>query len=237
MSYGITAIIGAMDEEIVRILEELQDIEEAIYAGITYYRGRWHDADVVLCKSGVGKVNAAVCTQLLIERYRISRVLFTGVAGAVEPSLEIGDLVISTDCVQHDMDAAALGYPRGVIPFAEASTFPADADLIRLASQAGEALGEERRVHLGRVLSGDQFVADKHYVIQMREELQGACIEMEGAAVAQVCAMNRIPFVVIRSISDKADGSASMNFAAFTKQAAHNSCQLVSHMVRSLRYI
>jgi adenosylhomocysteine nucleosidase len=233
MSQSITAIIGAMEEEIERIREELDHTSASTHAGITFYEGSWHGCNVVLCKSGVGKVNAAVCTQLLVERFHVTRVIFTGVAGAVEPSLNIGDLVISTECIQHDVDVTALGFARGVIPYSETSSFPADDKLVQLAYQASEAMDGKKQVWKGRVLSGDQFIADKEHVKRLFEEFQGACIEMEGAAVAQVCAMNRIPYVVIRSISDKADGSAHVNFAEFTKLASLHSYQLVSHMIQS----
>lgn len=227
------AIIGAMNEEIELLLGAMERVEETRAAGIVFHQGKLHGKDVVVCKSGVGKVNAAVCTQLLVDRFQVKTVLFTGVAGAVDPELNIGDLVVSTDCMQHDMDVTALGFARGVIPFADSSVFVADKKLVEIAEEAASRLfpGKAKQ---GRVLSGDQFVANRDTVRGLYEELQGACTEMEGAAVAQVCAMNEVPFVVIRSMSDKADGSAHVNFVEFTVQASENSFKLVNEIVSKL---
>jgi adenosylhomocysteine nucleosidase len=223
-------LIGAMVEEIRLMEEKLERETVTVKAGIRFMEGTLNGKPVVLCKSGVGKVNAAVCTQILIDRFGADAVIFTGVAGALDPSLDIGDVVVSTECVQHDMDASPLGFPRGTIPFADMSVFPADPELVRLAYEASRALPGGRALK-GRVLSGDQFVADRETVRRLHEELQGVCVEMEGAAVAQVCAMNGVPYVVIRSMSDKADGSAHVNFAEFAVQVADNSCQIVNRML------
>ncbi|WNS45789.1 5'-methylthioadenosine/adenosylhomocysteine nucleosidase [Paenibacillus sp. MMS20-IR301] len=228
----VTGLIGAMDEEIKLLLEEMEDKAEIVKAGITYYSGTVFGAKAVLCKSGVGKVNAAVTTQILLDSFGVSRVLFTGVAGAVHPGLDIGDIVISSECIQHDMDVTALGYARGIIPYQETSVFAADPELVRLAEQACREL--HRRFVTGIVLSGDQFIASKATVAELREQLDGACAEMEGAAVAQVCHMNGIPFVIIRSMSDKADGSAHVSYRDFTVSAAESSHAILEHMLESL---
>ncbi|ANE47441.1 MTA/SAH nucleosidase [Paenibacillus swuensis] len=233
MSNTTIGLIGAMDEEIQLMLEQLKNVKESQAAGIIYYEGQFKGKSLVLCKSGVGKVNAAVCTQLLIDRYRVNAVLFTGVAGAVDPSLNIGDIVISTECLQHDMDVTALGYERGIIPFAAVSRFTADPTLVALAEASCARLFDGRSVK-GIVLSGDQFVADRDKVRDLYESMQGACTEMEGAAVAQVCSMNGVPYVVIRSMSDKADGSAHVNFGEFTIQASENSHRIVEDMIASM---
>ena len=227
-------LIGAMVEEIELIKDKLSNVSVRVYAGISFYEGTLHGVDVVLCKCGVGKVNAAVCTQLLVDRFAVSRVVFTGVAGALDPQLDIGDIVISTDCMQHDMDVTALGFPRGTIPYEDVSVFAADETLVALAGRVGEGLADGPRVLLGRVLSGDQFIADRELVTRLHSELGGACVEMEGAAVAQVCAMNGLPFVVIRSMSDKADGSADVNFLEFTKLASLRSSELVERLLAEL---
>lgn len=226
-------LIGAMAEEIERIEERLVDETVTEKAGIRFKEGLFCGKPVVLCKSGVGKVNAAVCTQLLIDRFAVDAIIFTGVAGALDPSLDIGDIVISTDCQQHDMDASPLGFARGTIPFADTSVFAADPALVALAADASAALAQGRTLQ-GRVLSGDQFIADRDTVKLLHEQLGGACTEMEGSAVAQVCAMNGVPFVVIRSMSDKADGSAHANFSEFAVQSADRSFRIVEHMVRSM---
>lgn len=227
-------IIGAMEEEIALYQQAMTEKDKVVKAGIVYQQGELAGVPVVLCKSGVGKVNASVCTQILIERFQVDRVIFTGVAGAVDPQLEIGDLVISTDCLQHDVDVTALGFQPGQIPFQEKWIWEADAELVRVAVAAGEKLGEEVRVVKGRILSGDQFLADREKVNRLYEQFAAACTEMEGAAVAQVCAMNEIPFVIVRSMSDKADGSAHVNFAEFTQLAAQRSYAIVTEMLKRL---
>ncbi|UHA75803.1 5'-methylthioadenosine/adenosylhomocysteine nucleosidase [Paenibacillus sp. 481] len=226
-------IIGAMDEEIKLLLEAVEQTVEVNYAGIRYYEGRLHGRTVVICKSGVGKVNAAVTTQVLLDRFQVGTVLFTGVAGAVHPELNIGDLVISSSCIQHDMDVTALGFKPGMIPFQEVSDFTADAHLIALA----EEVCAERfpdRFQKGIILSGDQFIASREKVQQLYETFQGACTEMEGSAVAQVCYMNAVPFLIIRSMSDRADGSAHVNFAEFTVEASQNSFIIINELVQKL---
>ncbi|TJY43288.1 5'-methylthioadenosine/adenosylhomocysteine nucleosidase [Cohnella pontilimi] len=233
MNYGTIGIIGAMEQEIALLRQELQSEETLHHAGITYHVGLFHGRKTVLCKSGVGKVNAAVCTQVLIDRFGVDAVIFTGVAGALDPSLEIGDIVISRSSVQHDMDVTALGFARGVIPYQDTSEFPSHPDLIRVAKEAGERVFPGRCV-IGKVLSGDQFIAGRDLVRRLHEELQGTCTEMEGASVAQVCHMNGIPHVIIRSMSDKADGSAHVNFEEFTVESANRSFAIVNDMIQRL---
>lgn len=233
MSERTVGIIGAMAEEIELLLAQMQNKSIHRHAGIEYVSGTLHDRRIIVCKSGVGKVNAAVCTQLLIDRFGVEAIIFTGVAGALDPGLDIGDIVISHSSAQHDMDVRALGFPRGVIPYQEVSEFHADPHLVMLAEQAGER-AFPGRCSVGKVLSGDQFVADRGLVKQLREEMGGACTEMEGAAVAQVCYMNGIPYVIIRSMSDKADGTAHVNFAEFAQAAANRSFVIVDDMIRHL---
>ncbi|MFS0727730.1 5'-methylthioadenosine/adenosylhomocysteine nucleosidase [Paenibacillus sp. 1P07SE] len=222
-------IIGAMNEEIELLHKQAVNERVIEKAGIVLHEGLLRGKPVVYGKSGVGKVNAAVCTQVLIDQ-GVDCIWFTGVAGALDPQLEIGDIVISTSSAQHDMDVSPLGFERGVIPFQQLSDFPADARLVEIAVQAAEQLfpGRYRK---GRVLSGDQFIASRETVRQLHEEMHGVCTEMEGAALAQVCAMNGIPYVVIRSISDKADGSAHVNFPEFTVKAAENSYRMIEEMI------
>jgi len=232
-SFHKIGIIGAMVEEIERLHRHVEVTDTRTKAGIVYHEGTLHGVPVVYCKSGVGKVNAAVCTQLLLDQ-GVDGVLFTGVAGALDPELEVGDIVISTSCLQHDMDVTPLGFPRGVIPYMDIpSDVAADERLVRIATEAAEQLfsGRYRR---GKVLSGDQFIASRDVVKQLRDELGGACAEMEGASVAQVCAMNGVPFVVIRSMSDKADGGAPESFTEFTIKAADHSYAIIEEMVKRM---
>ncbi|MEW9670968.1 5'-methylthioadenosine/adenosylhomocysteine nucleosidase [Ammoniphilus sp. 3BR4] len=226
-------IIGAMDEEIQLYKEGMQDITEKTTAGITYYTGKLKDKEVVLCKCGVGKVNASICTQILIDHFDVKEVIFTGVAGALNPDLEIGDIVVSSDCQYHDMDVTPLGFKKGEIPFSAKSIFRADDRLVQLAVKASQEVVEGKTI-IGRILSGDQFVASRDTVKALHEEMQGDCTEMEGAAVAHVCDANQIPFVIVRAMSDKADGSAHINFPEFTVLASKRSYEMVSRMLPNL---
>lgn len=232
MEFRTIGLIGAMDEEVNLFAERMEKNSSIMKAGITFRQGEWNGKRVILCKSGVGKVNAAVCTQILADSFGVEAVIFTGVAGALDPKLMIGDIVISVDCMQHDMDASALGFAKGMIPYADHSIFQADERLVQAAQIAGEAL-YPGKIHLGRILSGDQFVASREKVSELHAEMGGMCAEMEGAAVAQVCALNRIPFVVIRSMSDKADGTAQVDFLEFTAMAAERSAGIVERMLSS----
>lgn len=233
MDNGRIGLMGAMQEEVALLMDKLERTEIVHKAGITFHQGMIGEQQVVLCKCGVGKVNAALCSQILIDDFNTSTILFTGVAGALHPDLNIGDIVISTDCMQHDIDASALGFERGTIPFAEHSIFKASPVLIKLAEQAGK---EQTTSHVmkGRVLSGDQFIADRSRVEELHQSFSGVCTEMEGSAVAQVCSLNGVSFVIIRSMSDKADGSAHMNFAEFTKKASDNSYRIVLGMLKNI---
>ncbi|RXT13498.1 5'-methylthioadenosine/adenosylhomocysteine nucleosidase [Ammoniphilus sp. CFH 90114] len=230
---SVIGIIGAMDEEIQLYKEGMHDITETMVAGITYYSGTLNGKEVVLCKCGVGKVNASICTQILIQQFQVKDVIFTGVAGALNPNLDIGDIVVSTDCQYHDMDVTALGFKKGEIPFSPKSIFKADERLVRMAVEASEEVVEGKTL-TGRILSGDQFVASRELVKSLHEDMQGDCTEMEGAAVAHVCDANQIPFVIVRSMSDKADGSAHINFPEFTVLASKRSYEIVSSMLPHL---
>lgn len=228
-------LMGAMDEEIALLLERVDNQVPAVVAGIRFVKGDLHGREVVVCKSGVGKVNAAAAAQILIDRFGVGALWFTGVAGAVHSDLNVGDIVISSSCQQHDMDVRPLGFPRGVIPYQEVSDFPADPGFIRLAEEACIRQCRDHKYKIGRVLSGDQFIADHEFVGSvLYDMLDGACVEMEGAALAQVCHMNRVPYIVLRSISDKADGSADVNFAEFTVMASQRSFEILHDMLQHL---
>jgi adenosylhomocysteine nucleosidase len=226
-------IIGAMFEEVELLQERINIVQTVRHAGINFIEGEFHGRRIVVCKCGVGKVNAAMCTQALIDLFEVDAVIFTGVAGALDPELDIGDIVISTDCLQHDMDVSALGYPRGTIPFQETSVFTADQGLADLAYNSSCKLFAAKTKR-GRILSGDQFIANRETVIELFTVLEGACTEMEGAATAQVCVMKEKAFVIIRSMTDKAYGEAPHNFTEFMKQAALHSIHIVEEMIKHI---
>ncbi|WP_332697600.1 5'-methylthioadenosine/adenosylhomocysteine nucleosidase [Halalkalibacter lacteus] len=229
MKFGI---IGAMNEEIERMKTEMTVLKTHIYATVTFYEGTMHEKDMILCKCGVGKVNAALTTQILIDKFATTHILFTGVAGAIDESLDVGDLVVSTSAMQHDIDVTALGFKKGQIPYFEGSSdFKADKDLIEIATTVAKEK-TDRHIVQGKIVSGDQFISNHDYVQTLRKDFDAACVEMEGAAVAQVATLNDIPFVIIRSMSDKANGEASMSFAEFTVLASEQSHLLVSSMLK-----
>ena len=225
-----TGIIGAMAEEIERLTAGLVGASETQVGALTFYEGELEGRPVVVVRSGIGKVNAAVTTLLLLQR-GVERVVFVGVAGALDPALKVGDIVVSTDAVQHDVDATALGYALGEVP-GEALAWPADGALRALALEA--AALEEVGVVAGRVVSGDQFIASVDKVAALRADYGAACAEMEGASAAQVCAKWGTPFVIVRSISDTADGEAGVDFRTFTPLAAARAERVVRGMLRRL---
>lgn len=227
-------IIGAMEEEISFLREKMEIVTTKSVVGLSYYIGRYAGNNVVLVKSGIGKVNAAICTQAMIDHFGVDYVINTGVAGALSPELHVGDILISTDAVQHDMDTSMLGDPIGTIPRMSESYFKADEAMIALAEKAAEECGLDCRILKGRVASGDQFVSSKEQKEKIKKTVKGDCAEMEGAAIAHACYLNRIPFLVIRAISDDAGEEAGMSFDEFCVMAAQRSSRLVETMLEHM---
>ena len=224
-------IIGAMDEEVAKIKEEMTEVSVTTVAGMDFYRGRIGGREAVVVRSGIGKVNAGICTQILADRFAVSAVINTGIAGSLRAEINIGDIVLSTDAVQHDMDASGFGYPVGQIPRVETFSFQADGKLIGLAKECNGAVNPEIQTFTGRVVSGDQFISDKAKKEWLIEQFGGSCTEMEGAAIAQAAYLNGIPFLIIRAISDKADDSAGMDYAVFEAEAIRHSVRLILEMI------
>ena len=227
-------IIGAMDEE-VDILVELMDIKETVEkASLKFYKGTIEGKDIVLVRCGIGKVNAALCTQILISEFEVDAVVNTGVAGALHSDLDVYDIVISTDAIQHDFDTTVFGDKKGMIPRMDNSIFVADERLVEAAYKSSIEEVKTHKVVKGRVVSGDIFISSKELKDELVKEFDAYCGEMEGAAIAHVCSLNKTPFVVIRAMSDKADGSADITYEEFVKDAAHNSKDIVLNMLKSL---
>lgn len=222
------AILGAMPEEISALLDALEEREDQTEGGLVLHSGRLEGRSVLIGYSGVGKVNAAAVAQSLLMR-KPAALIFTGVAGAVDPDLRVGDVVVGVDAVQHDVDVTALGYERGRVP-GEPLAWKSDERLVRLAVASAASLPGVRVVE-GRVASGDQFLADPNRSSELRSRFSASCVEMEGAAVAQVCARAGVPFVILRSISDSADGEAEISFREFTVLAAGRAKLLVRAML------
>lgn len=225
-------LIGAMDAEIDEYLNHLEQKEIKHWKSFTFYEGILAGKQVVICKSGVGKVFAALVTQKLIDTYAPAGILFTGVAGGISDKLNVGDVVVADDCIQHDLDARGLGFPRGAVPYTEHRYFKTDHRLKKLALSAPC----QHPIHEGRILTGDHFItkSEMHEFNYLTEELQGDAVEMEGAAVGQVCSVNEIPFLIIRTISDKANEEAAVNFNKFLPVVANNSFEVVSHILKML---
>lgn len=226
--------MSAMDAEIELYLDRCDLRDSVQRAGLTIHESRQPSGfghDLLLVRAGVGKVNAALCTQLLIDAFDAHTVICTGSAGALHDGLDIGDVVIAEDCVQHDVKVEFLDLPRGQIPFTEHRFFETSPTL---RDHAQDVSLPDHSIHVGRVLTGDTFVQDEAYRRQLREELDGDCVEMEGAAVGQVCAVNDVPYLVVRAISDRADGSSDVDFQSFLEDAARSSAQIVLHLLETM---
>ena len=212
----------------------MTDIEKTEIAGMVFNKGSINGKELVVVKSGIGKVNAAMCTQILATYFKVDTVINTGVAGSLRNEINIGDVVISTDALQHDMDATGFGYKPGVIPRMKTSIFEADKKLIDAAEAACKKAVPEIGVFKGRVVSGDQFITDKAVKERLINLFDGSCTEMEGAAIAQAAYLNEIPFLVIRAISDKADDSATMDYGEFERKAIDNSVAMLCEMLNTI---
>ena len=226
-------IIGAMEQEVETLLGLMENRKEAAHAGSTFYEGTLKGLPVVVVQCGIGKVNAALCAQILCDRYAVTHLTNTGIAGSLCADLDIGDLVISQDAMYHDFDVTHFGYPKGQVAGMDVVAFPADDTLIGYAFAAAEKV-HPGHAKIGRVASGDQFVSDSAVKQNIIDITRALCTEMEGAAIAQTAYRNQVPFVIIRAISDKADNSAQMDYPTFEKQAAHRCAEVTQTLAQKL---
>ncbi len=227
-------IIGAMELEVEQLKKEMA-VESVIKkAGMDFFEGTLNDVPVVVVRSGIGKVNAALCVQILADVFQVSHVINTGVAGSLNAKLDIGDILISRDVLHHDMDATIFGYQPGEVPQMGFREFKADERMMELAREACEKANPDIHVMFGRVVSGDQFISSKEVKERLIAQFQGDCAEMEGASIAHGAYLNGLPFVIIRAISDKADDSAEMDYPTFEAAAAKHSAALVKEMIKGL---
>lgn len=229
-----TGIIGAMENEVAALRNAMNISEITTIAGMEFCQGTLNGSKAVVVQSGIGKVNAGICAQLLITAFGVDQIIHTGVAGSLNNAINIGDIVISTDAVQHDYDVTAIGFAKGEIPYTGLYAFKADEELRKKAREAVHAVSPETGVFEGRVCSGDQFIASKEQKERIIREFDGLCAEMEGAAVAQVCYLNAVPFVIIRAISDKADDSEEVSYEIFADRAAALSAAAVEKMIENI---
>ena len=219
-TYGI---IGAMDHEIDTLVADLENKKQESKFGLTFFSGKLKKYDVVIVKCGIGKVNAGRTTQVLISEYSPKYIINTGIAGGLNQKLNIGDIVISTDLIQHDFDVTAFGYAKGYMSIGnkeEATKYVADKELSEKVKKILEKVSENRKVFVGRILTGDIFVSSKEKREELVKDFDGFCCEMEGAAVAQVASLNKIPFTVLRLISDLPSGKGPDDYNKFEKEAA-----------------
>lgn len=227
-------IIGAMKEE-VDIVKEYMEIDGVVnLANLEFTKGSIYGKNVVLVECGIGKVNAAMCAQILISEFKVDALINTGVAGALNENLDVLDIVVSEDALYHDFDVTGFGYPIGQIPRMETSIFKADQRLIDAAMESANDVLKENKIMKGRIVTGDIFVENKELKDKLVDTFGGYCTEMEGASIAHVATLNEIPFVIIRSMSDKADGSADITYDEFMVVAAKHSRDILLNMLRNI---
>ena len=219
-------IIVAIDVELNSIKSELENVEIKNIAAMDFYKGTLAGKEVVAVKCGIGKVNAAICAQILVSVFGVSALVNTGVAGSLNNDINICDIVVSTSALEHDMDVTPLGYANGVIPDMDQSEF-------KLAKDSAEEAGLDVKIFEGKVVSGDQFIGTHEAKVYLRDTFNGDCAEMEGASIAHTAYLNKTPYVVIRAISDKADGGAQMDYPTFEAKAAENSIKLINCMIKN----
>ena len=227
-------IIGAMEVEVETLKKDMEVGRVVKKAGMEFHEGVLNGMPVVVVRSGICKVNAAVCTQILIDDFGVDGIINTGVGGSLNAEINIGDIVISTDVVHHDVNAVEFGYALGQIPQMKVFSFPADEAFAEKAKAACNRVNPDITVWRGRICSGDQFVSSQEQKDQIIKAFHGWCTEMEGAGIAQAAYLNDVPFIIVRAISDKADNSAYVDYATFEKKAAEHSVRLVEALMSDL---
>lgn len=230
----IIGIISAMDEELAILLKDMDVTEKKVKANMTFHKGKLWGKDVVAVVSGIGKVNAAICAQILISEYNVGTIINVGVAGGIGMDIYPGDVVVAENLVQYDMDTTAFGDKHGQIPRLDTFDFKCDENLVSVCTKACDEI-EGFNTFLGRIVSGDKFVASVDTIKWLEEEFDAKAVEMEGASIAHVCYLNNIPFVVIRSISDNANNGAHMDFEKFTPIGVKNSTFILKTMLNKLQ--
>lgn len=228
----IIGIIGAMQEEVEILKNEMKVNDTVTKASMTFYKGVLLEKEVVIVTCGIGKVNAAVCTQILIDHFDIDQVINVGIAGGLRENIFPGDIVVGENLVQHDVDVKFFGEALGQIPRMETFDFKCDDHLIKIAKQAIEAIDVNSFV--GRIVSGDQFIHGAEKLKSLNQEFDAYACEMEGASIGHVCYLNHVPFVVIRSISDNAINGSKMDYDTFSALAIKNSVAILKDMLKSL---
>lgn len=225
----MTGIICAMNLEVEGIINLMKNTEEINRDGVAFYKGSLGNAEVVAVECGVGKVNAAICTRMMIDMFKVDCIINSGVAGALSTEVSVGDVVIATSAVQHDYDTTGLGEPKGMITCNGENiiNFPADEELSAKLFEAADKL-PDTRVFRGVIATGDEFVHATERRLAIGEEFSALACEMEGGAIAQVCYRAHTPFAILRSISDDLTNNTSMSFDEFKVMAAEKTVQVLS---------
>ena len=227
-------IIGAMEVEVETLKSKMNIKNTVKKASMDFFEGSIGNTEVVVVRSGIAKVNAGICVQILVDIFNVTHIINSGVAGSLDARINIGDIVLSTDACYHDVDATVFGYKKGEVPQLGTAAFTADAELREKAKSAIKSAAPDLGVFEGRVCSGDQFISSKEVKDGIKKDFDGMCTEMEGAAIAQGCYLNNIPFLIIRAISDKADGSDIVDYPVFEAKAAKDCAALVLEMIANL---
>lgn len=226
-------IIGAMDEELEILLKEMKVERAEVKANMNFKSGKLYNKDVVVVRSGIGKVNAGICTQILVDDFNVDRVINVGIAGGIGKDVYPGDIVVADSLVQHDMDTSAFGDEIGQIPRLDTYDFKCDKELVDKALLACEKI-KDIKSFSGRIVTGDQFICNTDKIIWLNEKFDAIACEMEGGSIAQVCYLNNIPFVVIRSISDNGNNGAHMDYEKFAPIAIKNSTEILKNMLTNI---
>ena len=245
-------ILGAEQQE-TALLQDVLNGKMKKIATATFYEGNIGELEVVLVHSGIGKVNATIATQILITEFKVNYVINTGIAGSLDPSLNIFDIVCSIDAIEHDVDATFFGYERGQVPQSKSPFYPSDPYLAQLMLKAFSSIKMDAKVTgrfspddanivkhiklvMGRIASGDIFVTNKSMKDRLHKETEAICVEMEGAAVAHTCVANNVPYLILRCISDLADKEnvVMLSYDDFSKKAAFLSSRIVLKLLSLL---
>lgn len=232
--YKKIGIIGALGEEVEEFKNNLEDVEITKKAGMDFYQGLLNDKEVVVVKSGVGKINSAVCAQILIDIFEVEALINAGVAGSLLNDINIGDVVIAKDVVNHDMDATGFGHTYGEVPNMDKTYFEADEELVEKSVEICKRVNPDITPFVGRVLTGDQFISDRAKKEWLINTFNGYCTEMEGVSIGQTAWLNGVPFMIIRAISDKADGSAEIDYNDFKDAAIVHIVNIIMKLVKEI---
>jgi adenosylhomocysteine nucleosidase len=226
-------IIGAMSVEVEDLIEVMTEKKFEIISGSLYHTGKISGTNCVVAQCGVGKVAAAICAQTMILKYLPQAIINVGVAGGIGDNIHIGDIVISSGLVQHDMDTSALGDEKGLISGLNLVIIPADQKLVNLVANTAAEIYEQG-IHVGIIATGDQFIGTAEKLKSIADDFGASACEMEGASIAQVCYINQVAFVVIRAISDNANEDASVDFGTFVTMSAHKTTELITKLLPSI---